>query len=46
MYRKQTVCWQDQIIIPLTISGLKGSDQEEEDDDPMLVVHPNYLIDQ
>ncbi|KAH1018069.1 hypothetical protein HUJ05_005891 [Dendroctonus ponderosae] len=37
--------YHDQIIIPLTKSGLKGSAQEEEDD-PLLVVHPNYLIDQ
>ncbi|CAG9832139.1 unnamed protein product [Diabrotica balteata] len=35
----------DQIIIPLNRIGLKGSDQQEEED-PMLVVHPNYVIDQ
>ncbi|KAJ8949178.1 hypothetical protein NQ318_021671 [Aromia moschata] len=37
--------YHDQIIIPLSKVGLKGSDQEE-DDDPMLVVHPNYIIEQ
>ncbi|CAH1118294.1 unnamed protein product [Phaedon cochleariae] len=36
--------YHDQIIIPLTRVGLKGSDQETEED-PMLVVHPNYIID-
>ncbi|XP_018568170.1 DNA replication licensing factor Mcm6 [Anoplophora glabripennis] len=36
--------YHDQIIIPLTMIGLKGSDQEEEGDDPELVVHPNYII--
>ncbi|XP_030759603.1 DNA replication licensing factor Mcm6 [Sitophilus oryzae] len=40
--------YHDQIIIPLTKVGLKGSSssQEEEEEDPLLVVHPNYLIDQ
>ncbi|KAF7286168.1 hypothetical protein GWI33_007130 [Rhynchophorus ferrugineus] len=37
--------YHDQIIIPLTKVGLKGDSQEEEED-PLLVVHPNYLIDQ
>lgn len=37
---------QDQVIIPLTTMDLakKGKDQEEEED-PMLVVHPNYILD-
>nr|XP_023030018.1 DNA replication licensing factor Mcm6 [Leptinotarsa decemlineata] len=38
--------YHDQIIIPLTRSGLKGSDQEEETEDALLVVHPNYVVDQ
>ncbi|XP_066153716.1 DNA replication licensing factor Mcm6 [Euwallacea fornicatus] len=37
--------YHDQIIIPLKKVGLKGSTQEDEED-PLLVVHPNYLIDQ
>lgn len=36
----------DEILLDLrTISGLKkGDDQLEIDDDPFLVVHPNYII--
>lgn len=37
--------YHDQVIIPLTRSGLKGSTAEVEEEDPMLVVHPNYIID-
>ncbi|CAG9770225.1 unnamed protein product [Ceutorhynchus assimilis] len=37
--------YHDQIIISLTKTGLKGKPQEE-DEDALLVVHPNYLIDQ
>ncbi|KAJ8917378.1 hypothetical protein NQ315_002402 [Exocentrus adspersus] len=37
--------YHDQVIIPLTKVGLKGSEQEE-GDNPFLVVHPNYVIDQ
>ncbi|KAK3879373.1 hypothetical protein Pcinc_016051 [Petrolisthes cinctipes] len=38
--------YHDQVIIPLTRSGLKGSAAAtEEEDDPLLVVHPNYLVD-
>lgn len=40
--------FQDQVIIPLSTTGLKAtqksSDQEIEDD-PLLVVHPNYVVD-
>ncbi|XP_076354711.1 minichromosome maintenance 6 isoform X1 [Tachypleus tridentatus] len=32
----------DQVIIPLSKVGLKG-EEEMEDDDPILVVHPNYV---
>ncbi|CAN7939797.1 unnamed protein product, partial [Ixodes hexagonus] len=32
----------DHVIIALSASGLKGSDQEEEED-PILVVHPNFV---
>lgn len=35
--------YHDQVIIPLMSTGLKGDDQSLEDD-PMLVVHPNYVI--
>lgn len=35
----------DKVIITLNKMGLKGSEQDEEDDDPLLVVHPNYVID-
>ncbi|XP_057657866.1 DNA replication licensing factor Mcm6 [Diorhabda carinulata] len=37
--------YHDQIIIPLTSTGLKGPSQIEEED-PVVVVHPNYVIDQ
>ncbi|XP_023241991.1 DNA replication licensing factor MCM6-like [Centruroides sculpturatus] len=33
----------DQIIIPLSKQGLKGDSEEMEEDDPILVVHPNYV---
>lgn len=44
--------YHDQVIIPLrTVSGLKGTSrdagaqpEEETEDDPVLVVHPNYVI--
>lgn len=40
--------YHDQVIIPLSTTGLratqKTSDQEV-DDDPLLVVHPNYVVD-
>jgi len=37
--------YNDQVIIPLTKSGLKGSrDATEDEEDPLLVVHPNYII--
>ena len=34
--------YHDQIIIPLTTNAIKSAG--EEDEDPMLVVHPNYII--
>ncbi|XP_049797982.1 DNA replication licensing factor Mcm6 [Schistocerca nitens] len=34
----------DQVIIPLSSVGLRGEEQSEEDD-PLLVVHPNYVVD-
>lgn len=37
--------YHDGIIIPLSTTGLKGSEQEEDKEDPYLVVHPNYIID-
>ncbi|XP_045624546.1 zygotic DNA replication licensing factor mcm6-B [Procambarus clarkii] len=37
--------YHDQVIIPLTSSGLKGSAAATEDDDPELLVHPNYILD-
>ncbi|XP_076183735.1 minichromosome maintenance 6 [Ptiloglossa arizonensis] len=36
--------YHDQIIIPLTTTDLKSKDKEDEEDDPLLVVHPNYII--
>ncbi|XP_019875892.1 DNA replication licensing factor Mcm6 [Aethina tumida] len=41
----ERLIYHDQIIIPLSKVGLKGKNQEEEED-PLLVVHPNYIIDQ
>ncbi|XP_054015048.1 DNA replication licensing factor Mcm6 [Hylaeus anthracinus] len=38
--------YHDQIIIPLSTGDLKSKGTiDEEDDDPLLVVHPNYIID-
>lgn len=37
---------QDQVIVPLTHTGLKGSTTGTLDEsDPLLVVHPNYILD-
>ncbi|KAF2879667.1 hypothetical protein ILUMI_26505 [Ignelater luminosus] len=39
--------YHDQVIISLSKVGLKGSsEQQEDEEDPLLVVHPNYIIDQ
>ncbi|GFG33417.1 hypothetical protein Cfor_10011 [Coptotermes formosanus] len=35
--------YHDQVIIPLMKTGLKGGDESSESD-PLLVVHPNYVI--
>ncbi|KPJ19170.1 DNA replication licensing factor Mcm6 [Papilio machaon] len=38
----------DQVIIPLTTTGLKAtqkSSEQEIEDDPLLVVHPNFVVD-
>ncbi|KZC14034.1 PREDICTED: DNA replication licensing factor Mcm6 [Dufourea novaeangliae] len=37
--------YHDQIIIPLHTIELRGHDKEDEEDDPLLVTHPNYIID-
>ncbi|KAI4483981.1 hypothetical protein M0804_007437 [Polistes exclamans] len=40
--------YHDQIIIPLTTKDLKSKSkevEEEKEDDPLLVVHPNYVLD-
>lgn len=39
--------YHDQIIIPLTTRDLKSKDKADVDDeeDPLLVVHPNYVMD-
>lgn len=35
----------DQIIIPLMSTGLKDETKDDkEEEDPLLVVHPNYVI--
>ncbi|XP_055849944.1 DNA replication licensing factor Mcm6 [Episyrphus balteatus] len=40
--------YNDQVIIPLKTTELKSSgkgvEDEEEEDDPLLVVHPNYIV--
>lgn len=33
----------DQVVIALSKQGLKGDSEMMEDDDPILVVHPNYV---
>ncbi|XP_013185119.2 DNA replication licensing factor Mcm6 [Amyelois transitella] len=40
--------YHDQVIIPLSTTGLKASQKssdQEIEDDPLLVVHPNYVVD-
>ncbi|XP_040568676.1 DNA replication licensing factor Mcm6 [Lepeophtheirus salmonis] len=39
--------YQDQVLIPLSKTGLKGSSDVQNDDEsnPILVVHPNYNVD-
>ncbi|XP_059050638.1 DNA replication licensing factor Mcm6 [Achroia grisella] len=40
--------YHDQVIIPLSTTGLKAtqkSTEQEIEDDPLLVVHPNYVVD-
>ncbi|KAL3267188.1 hypothetical protein HHI36_011325 [Cryptolaemus montrouzieri] len=37
--------YHDNVIISLKKLDLKASKQDEEDDDPVLVVHPNYIVD-
>ncbi|XP_052744920.1 DNA replication licensing factor Mcm6 [Bicyclus anynana] len=40
--------YHDQVIIPLQTTGLKStqkSSEQEIEDDPLLVVHPNYVVD-
>ncbi|KAJ8715612.1 hypothetical protein PYW07_010094 [Mythimna separata] len=40
--------YHDQVIIPLSTTGLKASQKssdQEVEDDPLLVVHPNYVVD-
>ena len=34
----------DQVIIPLRTTGLSAQASEEDATDPILVVHPNYII--
>lgn len=41
--------YHDQVIIPITSTGLKSagkskSKPDEKDDDPVLVVHPNFIV--
>lgn len=36
--------YQDQVIIPLSKTGLAGKEEVAEDEDPLLVVHPNYVL--
>lgn len=36
--------YQDQVIIPLSKTGLAGKDEVAEEEDPLLVVHPNYVL--
>ncbi|KAG6461066.1 DNA replication licensing factor Mcm6 [Manduca sexta] len=40
--------YHDQVIIPLSTTGLKSTQKsadQEVEDDPLLVVHPNYVVD-
>lgn len=42
----ERLIYHDQVIIPLTRVGLKGGNDQTDEEDPTLVVHPNYIIDQ
>ena len=37
------LAYQDNVLIPLTRTGLKGG--AEENEDPIIVAHPNYVVD-
>ena len=40
------LAYQDNVLLPLSRIGLKGDQKGDEyADDPVLVVHPNYVID-
>lgn len=41
----ERLIYHDQIIIPLKQTGLTGRGLESQEEDPLLVVHPNYVID-
>ncbi|XP_013138015.1 PREDICTED: DNA replication licensing factor Mcm6 [Papilio polytes] len=44
----ERLMYHDQVIIPLTTTGLKAtqkSSEQEIEDDPLLVVHPNFVVD-
>lgn len=36
---------QDHVLIELTQTGMKGQDDLVREEDPYVVVHPNYVID-
>lgn len=38
------LCYHDQVIIPLRSTGLRTQDADAPEDDPILVAHPNYVI--
>lgn len=44
MYRAVDSHFQDQVIIPLSRTGLAGKEEVAEDEDPLLVVHPNFVL--
>ena len=41
----ERLMYHDQVIIPLMKTGLTGRDEESQEEDPVLVVHPNYIVD-
>lgn len=43
------LAYQDNVLVPLSKTGLKASAADEDgtgDDNPILIVHPNYVEDE
>lgn len=45
IFKKKLLLFQDHVLIELKQTGLKTTEGLVREDDPFLVVHPNYVID-